>query len=146
MEAHLAQPPITTPARFVPVYGVGYAETDGNVSPVSAQAPLPVSLSGGELPAPLTGNASASMVAGPFTPAAGVPVTLVLDGDWQGSVQVERSTDGGTTRTPLTIDGATWARFTGNACEPVWEDRDPAATLWLNITLDAGTVTYRMGN
>ena len=45
---------------------------------------------------------------------------------------------------PLAVAGAAWAQFTGNACEPVWEEIDPEATLYLDIALTAGTLHYRI--
>jgi len=141
--------PILNPARFVPVYGVGYATDTGEVNPVSSGAPLPVTSSpplATSLPAPLTGTTSANLYVGPFTPVRGVPVTVVLTGAWQGLVRVLRSTDGGANAFPLTVGGISWAQFNSNACEPVWEENDPAATLHLEMAISSGTLNYRFGH
>jgi hypothetical protein len=143
----LSNQTIHTPARFVPLYGVGFARSSGEVSAVSADSPLPMTLSApADAPAPSEGTASESMVAGPFTPATLTPIVLVLDGEWTGTVQVMRSTDGGSTLHPLTAAGGAWGRFVANACEPVWEESDGSAALYLDIALASGTLDYRLGH
>ena len=92
----------------------------------------------------LAGSANASAVVGPFNPVLGRAAVLMLSGSWVGTVKVSRSTDAGTTRQPLTVAGAPWAQFTGNACEAVWEESDPTARLYLEITLTSGTLNYRL--
>lgn len=138
--------PIMTPARFAAASAMGYADPTGALSLVSAATPLPVAPGPAAVPAPLAGTAAASTAVGGFAPARGVPVVLVLRGIWQGSARVLRSTDGGTTLDPLTLGGSDWGLFSGNACEAVWEENDPAATLHLAITLASGTITYRLGH
>jgi len=141
--------PILNPARFVPVYGVGYAADTGEVSPVSSGAPLPVVSSpppSGSLPAPLAGSTSANFFGGPFVPVRGLPITVVLNGVWQGLVRVMRSTDGGNSSFPLTVGGIAWAQFNSNACEAVWEENDPAATFYLEMAISSGTLNYRLGH
>lgn len=93
---------------------------------------------------PLTGTANASTTVGPFTPQLARAIWIVLSGTWTGTVQVLRSTDGGATKLPLTVAGASWASFTANANEPVAEESDAAATYYLSITLASGSVTYRV--
>jgi hypothetical protein len=146
LEVNLSSLPIVTPANFAAASAMGYSDPTGGLSLVSANSPLPVSMTGAATPAPLVGTASAGGTYGPFAPARGVPVVLVLSGTWQGSVQVMRSTNGGANLIPLTVGGAPWAQFTGNACEPVWEDNDPAATLHLVVALTSGALTYRLGH
>jgi hypothetical protein len=138
--------PILTPAKYAAASAVGYADNAGGLTLVSASAPLPVIATGAAVPTALAGSASTSAVVGGFAPARGVAVILALRGTWQGSVRLLRSNDGGVTLDPLTVAGAAWAQFTGNACEAVWEDNDPAATLYLGITLTSGTVNYRLGH
>jgi hypothetical protein len=70
---------------------------------------------------------------------------LTLSGTWTGTVKLLRSVDGGTTRLPVTSAGLPYGAFTANACEPVWEESEAAALLYLDVTLASGTVTYRMG-
>ncbi|MCB2076471.1 MAG: hypothetical protein KDE55_02110 [Novosphingobium sp.] len=143
----MSNPPVINPARFVPLYGVGYADNAGELSAVSTSSPLPVSVTQpSSLPLPVEGAASATAVVGPFAPALGVPVVVNLSGSWGGTVQVKRSTDGGTTFASLTAAGKAWANFTGNACEAVWEENNPDAALYLDIQVSWGTVDYRMGH
>ena len=110
---------------------------------VTNAGPLPVSISQPSTTA-LAGSASASAVAGPFSPVLGRAAVLMLSGSWVGTVKVSRSTDAGVTRQPLTVAGTPWAQFTGNACEAVWEESDPTARLYLEITLTSGTLNYRL--
>jgi hypothetical protein len=142
----LPQPPVTAPARFVPTYAVGFSSSAGELSPVSASSPLPVASSVAAAASPLEGTASTTGMIGPFAPTLGLAVALVLRGTWSGSVALVRSTDGGTSFNPLTAAGQPWARFTGNACEAVWEENDPAGRLYLDVTLASGSVTYRLGH
>jgi hypothetical protein len=69
---------------------------------------------------------------------------LQLSGTWTGTVKLLRSSDGGTTKLPLTLAGAAWGQFTANCCEPVWEESETAATLWLDVALTSGTLAYRL--
>ncbi len=110
---------------------------------VSNAAPLAVSVAA-TTTAALAGAASASGVVGPFTPVLGRAAILALAGGWAGTVKVTRSTDGGATRLPLTVAGSAWAQFSGNACEPVWEESDATARLYLDLTLTSGTLNYRL--
>lgn len=142
--------PIVTPGRFAPPYAVGFANAVGDLNLVSANSPLPVSLSSVQtpptLPAPLAGTAAASGTSAAFKPALATPVTLTLRGTWQGQVRVYRSTDGGITLDALTVGGAPWATFTSNACEGVWEENDGSAALYLGFTLASGSVSYRLAH
>lgn len=143
----MSGPPVHSPARFTPVYGLGFALPSGAIEVASQQSPLPVSIRAAESQTPpAAGSTSASQLIGPFAPEAGIPVTVVLAGDWQGTVQLSRSTDGGSTRHPLTAAGNPWGRFFANACEQVWEESDPAATLFLETDLTGGTLHYRVGH
>lgn len=138
--------PIQSPASFVPSRATAFSDVDGTALLVSASNPLPVSMAAvsGTSPTPVAGTASASAVLGPFTPALGRAVILVLSGTWAGTVKVVRSTDGGATKLPLTVAGVSWAQFTGNCCEAVWEESDSNARLYLDVTLTSGTLGYRM--
>lgn len=136
--------PITTPAEYVPPLAIAYADASGHAALVSAGNPLPVVAAPVAAAAPLAGSAGASATVGPFNPVAGRGVILALGGGWSGSVSVLRSTDGGTTMLPLTEGGAPSALYTANCCEQVWNESEAVATLYLQITLLAGTVTYRM--
>lgn len=136
--------PVSTPAAYAPISAIGFAEADLTLSPVSAENPLPVSAVSAPGPAPLVGNAAASGLIGPFTPNSANPVVLALSGNWTGSIKVLRSTDGGTTKLPLTAAGQAWGVYSANCCEPVWEEAGTGAALYLDITLGSGTVTYRV--
>ena len=136
--------PIQNPARFAPSTAIGFAAADGRMVLASEAAPLPVApLPTGRPPA-LEGTASGSAIAGPFAPAPGLAAILTLSGEWDGTVAVERSTDGGATRHPLTVGGMEWGRYSANVCEPVWEESEPGAQLYLDVALTSGTLAYRV--
>lgn len=138
--------PIQSPASFVPSRATAFSDVDGTALLVSASNPLPVAMAttSGSTSTPLAGTAAASGVLGPYQPATGRAVILSLAGTWAGTVKVTRSTDGGATRLPLTVAGGSWAQFTANCCEAVWEESDASARLYLDVTLTSGTLTYRM--
>lgn len=136
--------PIQSPASYVPSRAAAFADVDGTAMLVSANNPMPVAIGPAAAAAPLTGSTAATSIVGPFLPAAGRPVVLALTGTWSGAVSVKRSTDGGTTKLSLTVGGSAWGRFTANACEPVWEENETGAALYLDVALSSGTLTYRM--
>ena len=155
--------PIMTPAGYTDCHAVAYSDPSGNALLVSAAMPLPVALSAGtalpvtgrggnpllvsvnrQMVTPLAGTATTSATFGPFVPALDRPAIIALSGTWAGTVSVTRSTDGGVTRLPLTSAGASWGQYSANVCEPVWEEVDPAATLYLNIAIATGTLNYRI--
>ena len=139
--------PIQNPTGYAIPRAVAYADIDGSMLQVSSAAPLPVAvLSGGGTTAttPLVGTANTTAVVGPYQPAIGRAVMLLLTGTWSGTVKVVRSVDGGTTKQPLTINGSTWGQFTTNCCEAVWDESESAARFFLDITLASGSVTYRV--
>ncbi len=135
--------PIQNPAGYALSRAVGYVDIDGTMLQVSSAVPLPVTL--GTVPTTaLSGSTSVTGVVGPYQPALGRPVMLILNGTWSGIVKVTRSVDGGATRQPVTVAGNSWAQFTGNCCEPVWDESEAAARLYLDITLVSGTLAYRL--
>ena len=136
--------PITTPAGYAPAFAIGFSDQSGALAVVQTDKPLPVSLSADTPNPALEGATSADILAGPFVPTSGRPIILTLTGGWQGSVQVERSIDGGATRHKLTAGGFSWGLFTGNACEPVWKEDEEGAQLYLSITIASGTLSYRL--
>ena len=137
--------PLKTPAGYVPQMAVAFANASGDAEPVSASNPLPFQEQPFAAAPALTGTALASGLFGPFAPRAGRAVVVVLSGTWSGSVKVVRSLDGGATKVGLTAGGTAWGVFTGNACEPVWDESEAAATLYLDVTLTSGSLTYRLG-
>lgn len=139
----MTSPLVKFAAATVPGQAVAYTAADGTAQLVGAAAPLPVSTQPVSTGA-LTGNATVNCVAGPFLPVVGRGVILTLTGTWAGSVQVERSVDGGATRVPLTAGGNLWALFSGNCCEAVWDESEAVAQLYLRIQLTSGAVGYRL--
>lgn len=138
---------VKVPAGYAPAFAVGYSDASGNLVLTASDTPLPVVLSSQNQiasPAPLIGTSSTSGLVGPFEPAPGIPVMLQLEGVWAGTVQLMRATDENATPVPVTIGGTAWANFTANACEPVWEDSNADARLFLDITLDSGTLSYQV--
>lgn len=135
--------PIQSPSGYAATRAVAFADVDGNALLVSNAAPLPV-IQGAVPATPLAGSAAASTVAGPYQPALDRPVMLTLSGTWAGTVRLLRSTDGGTTKLPVTVAGDTWAQFTANCCEPVWDESEASAQLYLDIALTSGTIAYRI--
>jgi len=93
--------------------------------------------------APLTGTANASVTTPAFTPQPGREIVLTLSGAWSGTVSLLRSVDGGTTKLPATLASAPLI-WSGNLNELVWVETEAAATLYLDIALASGTVTYRV--
>lgn len=135
--------PIQTPSGYATTRAVAFADVDGSALLVSTGAPLPVTM-GAPAATPIAATTAASTVAGPYQPALGRGVVLTLSGSWTGTVKVLRSTDGGTTKLPLTVAGDVWGLFTGNACEAVWEESEALARLYLDVTLTSGTLNYRL--
>lgn len=139
--------PISTlaPGGFVPRQAVAFADAAGFAVPVGMATPLPVAtLIAPAASTALTGTATTSLVAGPFTPELGRAIWLTLSGTWSGNVALERSTDGGATRLPLTVGGQSWATFAANANEPIGEETVSGATYYLSVTLTSGTLSYQV--
>ena len=136
--------PVQTPGGFAPVFVSGMDDGAGNLALINENRPLPVTAVAALAPAALEGDTSADAIAGPFIPAAGLPVICTLSGDWQGTVQLMRSADGGATLHPTTVAGSVWGSFNANACEPVWEESEAGAQLFLDCRIESGTLTYRL--
>jgi hypothetical protein len=136
--------PIQSPASYVPSRAAAFADVDGTSLLVSASNPLPVAIGAAAAAAPLAGSASVTGIVGPYLPAPGRPMVLALAGTWSGTVTVKRSTDGGTTKLPLTVGGAPWGQFSANACEPIWEENEAGAGFYLDVALSSGTLIYRL--
>lgn len=139
---------VLAPGGFAPSVALAFGALGESVTQVDASNPLPV---GVRLPeaspstsTPRAGTASVSTMVGPFVPQLARAIWLTLSGTWAGTAQLLRSTDGGATKLPLTIAGASWGSFTANGNEPVAEESDAAATYYLSITLTSGSVTYRV--
>lgn len=137
--------PILSPASFVPSHAAAFAAPDGTSLLVSTSNPLPVTLAVRPTNTPLSGTATANGLFGPLALEPGQPAILVLSGNWAGTVRITRSTDGGTTRLPLTVAGTSWGVYTAPCCEAVWEESQAGAALYLEVTLNSGTLIYRLG-
>ncbi len=138
------QTPIQLPAGFAPAFALGYSDENGDFVLAKSSAPFPVSTGDRPRPAALEGSSSASTLVGPFAPVPGISVMLELTGTWTGSVQLQRSSDGGSTLHDVTLAGAQWGNYAANACEPVWDESEPGAELYLSITITSGTLAYRV--
>lgn len=138
-------PPVAAPARFVPAQAIAFGTAGTNAIGVSNATPLPVqTIMPPSTSHPLTGTANVSVVAGPFMPDTGRAIWATLTGEWDGLVRLLRSVDGGATRLPLTVGGANWAEFSGNANEPVGIESEAGASYYLDIVLNSGTLGYRV--
>lgn len=135
--------PIQSPSGYATTRALVFADASGDAQIASAAAPLPVTL-GSVATIALAGTTAANSMLGPYQPALGRAAMLSLTGTWSGTVKVLRSIDGGATKLPLTVAGSSWGQFSGNCCEPVWEESEAAATLWLDIALASGTLAYRL--
>ncbi len=146
--------PISLPAGYAPAFAIGFSADTGELSIVENSNPLPVSIADDTPilvqitaptpPAPLEGQTGSSIAIGPFVAISGRPVMIQISGVWQGTVQVQRSVDSGLTRHNLTAAGQPWGQFKANACEPVWSEQEAGAELYLDISVDSGTVEYRL--
>ena len=136
--------PIQTPGGYAPAFAMGVDDEAGNLSLIARSRPLPVETQLPQGPAPLEGETAGTFVAGPFEPAPLSPVFCTLGGDWEGTVTILRSVDGGSSLHPLTLAGSPWGLFTANVCEPVWQDSEQGASLYLHCVITAGTIAYRL--
>jgi hypothetical protein len=136
--------PISPPASYVTPTAVGFADSAGDLALVGDDLPLPVAVRRDASPVALAGTAVQSVAAGPFAPLRDAPVHLELSGEWSGEVALQRSTDGGATRSGVTAGGMPWARFAGNVNEPIWQESELGASLYLDIMLTSGAITYRL--
>ena len=139
-----AQTPIQLPAGFAPAFALGFSDANGDLVLARDSAPIPVTQGDRIRPAPLQGSASASTLVGPFSPVPGISVIIELGGSWAGTVQLQRSSDGGSTLRDVTMGGSQWGRYGANVCEPVWDESEPGAQLFLSISLQSGTLDYRV--
>ena len=136
---------LRSPAGYLTSVAVAFSNVDGNADHVSATNPLPISVMPVSADAPVAGSTAVSVLTAPFHPQLGRAVMLTISGTWTGLVRLVRSTDGGATRVGLTAMGATYGEYAANICEPVWEESEAAALLYLDIAITSGSLTYRMG-
>lgn len=138
-------PPVAVPAGYLTGQAIAYLAPNDHAVLVSTAAPLPVTATPvAASSVALTGTTPASTIVGPFTPQLGRAIWLTLSGAWTGSAQLQRSTDGGTTKLALTANGQPYGAYTANANEAVVEETCADATFYLAVTLSSGTLTYRV--
>lgn len=137
-------PPVAIPAGYVTGVAVAFTGPDDHAVLVGRAQPLPVAATPtAATSTPLAGTATANAVVGPFVPQLGREVVLSLSGAWTGSVALKRSVNGGTTKLAATLGGAALA-WTGAVNEPVWVETEAGTTLYLDVTIASGTLTYRV--
>jgi hypothetical protein len=90
-------------------------------------------------------------VEGPFAPNAGLPIMLTVVGTGaSGTVTLMSSSDGGTTRYPITVGGKAWGiyQFSGVTGVIVNESPDTPLstriTYYLKIQLTTGSVSFKI--
>lgn len=141
-------PIVHAPAGYVPAVGLMFGAADGQANAVAPDNPLPVSMmaaQGAATSTPLAGRSGASGVVGPFAPQLGRPIWLTLSGDWTGSIRLLRASRAGAERLALTDgDGAPRTPWKTNLLSPVAEESVAGAQWFLDCTLTAGTLNYRM--
>ena len=119
-------------------------DKDGN--PIDASNP--VAMRAAPLAAatstPLTGTSTGAQMVGPFVPVLGRPITVALSAAaWPGgTAQLLRSTDGGTTRLPLTPAGVVLGTYTRQGVDQPWLETEAGATFYLSLP-NAG-IGYRV--
>nr|WP_166178358.1 hypothetical protein [Altererythrobacter segetis] len=134
---------ISVPAGFAPAYAIGFSDMTGQLALVSEAARLPVATAA-PAPAPLAGQTSASEVAGPFEATPARVIVVTLDGQWQGTARLLRSTDGGLTKQPLRVGGLPWAEYSEPGTEQAWLETEEGASFYLDIALTSGSLAYRV--
>ncbi|MES2421459.1 MAG: hypothetical protein V4595_09185 [Pseudomonadota bacterium] len=92
----------------------------------------------------IAGTSSAAQVVGPFVPQLGRAITVALSAaSWPGgTAQLLRSTDGGTTRLPLTPAGVVLGTYTRQGVDQPWLETEAGATFYLSLP-NAG-IGYRV--
>jgi hypothetical protein len=137
--------PILAPAGYVPEHAVAFGSQDGPATPVDLANPLPVALTlATAVSTALNGSTAISASVGPFVPQLGRAIWVTLADTWTGTVQLMRSSDGGTTLLPLTAGGVPWGGFTANCNESVAEETVASTTYYLAMAIASGTVSYRI--
>lgn len=99
---------------------------------------------GGSGRTPITGTFTGTGVSSGYSQIQGRAFNITLSGIFVGTVQLERSFDGGTTYFPLTSNGSATMVFTA-PCSEQWIDDEKGVLYRLNCTAyTSGTVTYRI--
>lgn len=135
---------IAAAGAAIPLHGLAFGADGATATPVDQANPLPTETHVGPSGVtPLTGTITTSQTVGPFAPVLGRPIIVTLSGTWAGSVTLQRSTDDGATKLPITLGGQTWGVFTSNVNEPVWEESEAGVTYWLSASISSGSLSYR---
>ncbi len=139
-------PLVETPASFVPQVAIAFGSVGGAASVVDAACPLPTRNVGVAADSvPLAGTSAATGTFGPFAPDLSRAIWVTLSGSWSGSVQLLRSTDGGTTNRAITTsDGTPKGQWSGNVNAPITEETVAGAHYYLAVTLTSGTLAYEV--
>lgn len=94
---------------------------------------------------PVSGTISTNGVSEVFDPELNRGMYLTLAGTWVGTVQVERSVDGGQTWSSTTIAGGQpWMLYTTNCDEVIDVPTDSNGKFRLKFTLSSGAAIYRL--
>lgn len=137
--------PIQAPSCFVLLQALAFAHTDGTAVTVDHTTPLPVATPANRAATstPLHGSTPSSALIGPFVPQIGREIILTLSGTFSGSISLMRSTDAGTTKIAATLGGSA-LQWSAPINEIVWIETETAATLYLQVALSSGTLSYRV--
>lgn len=148
-------------AQTQPTFRPGGAVTDTNPQPIQfrcwdGSGWLPCSQAGAAS-SPLVGSvtstaatptsggatfAAGSATLGPLAPDLGRGLRVTLRGTWSGSFALGTSSDGCATITPLTIGGASWGNFAGNANEIVDVPTVAGLAYCATAAVTSGTLIY----
>lgn len=136
-------PLVDSPAGFVPRQAVSFGGEDTAAVAVTRTTPLPTeAITAPATSTPLIGTSTAAQVAGPFVPDLGRNIVVALSGNWSGTVQLLRSTDGGATRLPLTPAGITMGQYGAPGVDTPWVETEAGAAFYLS--LPGAGISYRV--
>ncbi len=123
-----------TPLAVAGTFWPATQPISGSVTPITLAATS----------AAIAGTSSAAQVVGPFVPQLGRAITVALSAaTWPGgTAQLLRSTDGGTTKLPLTPAGVVLGTYTKQGVDQPWLETEAGATFYLSLP-NAG-IGYRV--
>jgi hypothetical protein len=137
---------VGAPGGFVPQIALTLGARDGVAVAVDRTNPLPMrAIATAAASVPLAGTLTDRGIVGPFTPELMRAITVTLAGEWSGTVTVLRSSDGGTTRQPLTfVDGSAKGVWSGNVNTAIGEESVAGARYYLQFVRVSGTLSFRV--
>lgn len=138
-----SQKPIVSPARFAPATAIGFSDEETGLVLVSNGKPLPVQTVR-QSPNALIGTLSGAATSGPFAAVPGLPIVVALGGEWQGTIRLLRSSDGGASKMPLSASGIALGYFSQPGVEQVWEETQEDITFFLQADLSAGEAIFEV--